>query len=397
MPFAVLALVIALAGPPAPEALPPVDLDVDGMALGEILSGLAALGHLELVFEPEVEDVRSYPVTMRLESVPFERALGQLSARTALSIRVVGRRLIVAVPPERRAAPRLPAALGGAPRMLMSKYFRTSHMQGDPASGPRPELPPLYLTARSGRSELCWGPVFALPVPQSIELPIPGDGESSITVVQLAFDQISRRRFLAVEGPPEGGALVVEPEAPATIEWTDGERNLAVTASTEAGAGCEPHPRGVRGPAREGDFVASWTLRLEQSQALPENVQYAGCLSRQAGSTGTDGRHRDVRGGPFKDLQIFAHASRDGRSVALVLAVGAVWIDPGDGLPYYAPQFAASDGFVTPKRTGTVALRMPAGAAASTPVELVLFAEENQEDCRDRPRAAAGAGAEATR
>ncbi len=103
-----------------------------------------------------------------------------------------------------------------------------------------------------------------------------------------------------------------------------------------------------------------------------------------------------MRGGPFKDLEISSHASRDGRSVALVLAVGGVWRDPADGLLYYAPQFAASDGFVSPEPAGTVVARMAAGAAASTPVELILFAEENGEDCRDRPRAAAGIAIEAT-
>jgi hypothetical protein len=397
MPFAVLALVFVLAGPPVPEPLPPVDLDVDGMALGEILSGLAGLGHLELVYEAGVEDVGTYPVTLRLEHMPFERALGALSGRTGLSIRVVGRRLVVSVSAERKSPPPLPNALSGAPRLLLSKYFRTSRMQGEPESGPPPELPPLYLTARSGRLELCWGPLFALAAPQSIDLPVPGDDEAAITVVQLAFDQISRRRFLAVEGPSEeSGTLVVGDWLPASLEWNRGAETLAVTASSEPGRGCEPRPRGVR-LQRKGDFIASWTLRLAESQALPENIRYHGCVRRQAGETGTEGRHRDVRGGPFKDVEIFSHASRDGRSVALVLAVGAVWLDPADGLPYYAPQFAASDGFVTPERTGTVAARMAAGAAASTPVELVLFAEENGDDCRDRPRATAGVVTEATR
>ena len=398
MPFAALALVIALAGPPVPEPLPPVDLDVHEMPLGEIVSGLAALGHLEPVFETDVEDAATYPVTLRLESMPFERALGALSARTTLSIRVVGRRLVVSVPAERKAPPLLPDALAGAPRMLISRYFRTSRMQGDPESGPRPELPPLYLTTRSGRTEACWGPVFSAVALQSIELPIHGDDETPITVVQLAFDQVSGRRFLAVEGPSlqRGGALVVGAAQPASIEWVHGEETLALTVSSEAGSGCEPRPRGVRGPDRKEELFASWTLRLEESQALPENVVYRGCLRRQGGSTGAEGRQRDVRGGPFKDLEIFSHASRDGRSVALVLAIGGVWRDPADGLLYYAPQFAASDGFVAPEAAGTVVARMPAGAAASTPVELILFAEENGEDCRDRPGAAAGIVTEAT-
>ncbi len=150
MPFAALALVIALAVPPVPEPLPPVDLDVHEMPLGEIVSGLAALGHLEPVFETDVEDAATYPVTLRLENMPFERALGALSARTTLSIRVVGRRLVVSVPAERKAPPLLPDALAGAPRMPISRYFRTSRMQGDPESGPRPELPPLYLTVALG-------------------------------------------------------------------------------------------------------------------------------------------------------------------------------------------------------------------------------------------------------
>ena len=399
MPFAVLSLVIALAGPPAPESLPPVDLDVDGMALSEILSGLAALGHLELIYEPDVKVAAASPVTLRLEKAPFERALGALAARTGLSIRVAGRQLIVSLPANRKPPPPLPDAFTGTPRMLLSQYVRTSRMPGEPDSGPPPQPPPLYLTTRSGRSELCWGPIFDSAAPQSIDLPVPGDDETPITVVQLAYDQVSRRRILAVEGPPNQstGSLVVGPGLPASLEWIRGEETLTVTASSEPGAVCEPRPGGVRAPAREGDVFASWTLRLEDSQAVPENVRYRGCFHRQAGTTGTEGRHRDVRGGPFKDIEIFSSASRDGRSIALVLAVGAVWIDPKDGLAYYVPQFAASDGFVSPERTGTVVLRMAAGAAASTPVELVLFAEESQEDCRDRPRAAAGPGAEVTR
>ena len=394
MPFAALALGIVLAGPPAPEPFPPVDLDVDGMPLGEIVSGLAALGHLELVVEPDAKDAAASPVTLRLEGAPFERALGSLSAHTGFSIRVAGARLVVSLPDNRKPAPPLPDALSGTPRMLLSKYFRTSRMQGEPESGPPPEPPPLFLTTRSGRAELCFGPVFVSASPQAIDLPLPGDGETSVTVVQLAYDQVSRRRFLAVEGegaaPQTGGALVVGPGLPTSIEWSHGEETLALTASSEPGAGCEARLRGVRGAARRGEIFASWNFRLEERLALPENVGYRGCLGRQAGETGTEGRHRDVRGGPFKDVEIFSHASRDGRSVALVLAVGAVWRDPADGLLYYAPQFAASDGFVIPEPSGTVFATMAAGAAASTAVELVLFAEENAEDCRDRPRAAAG-------
>ncbi len=399
MPLAVVVLVIALAGPAGREPLPPVDLDVVDMALGEIISSLAALGHLEPVFEPDTGDAANDPVTLRIENLPFERALGALSARTGLSIRVVEQRLVVSLPAERRPPPALPDAFSESPRMLLSEYFRTSRMQGEPESGPPPELAPLFVTTRAGRSELCWGPLFPSAAAQTIDLPIPGDDETSITVVQLAYDQIFRRRFLAIEGPSEQirGGLVVGAGPPVSIEWTRGEETLAVTASSEPGSGCEPRPLGARSHPSEGNLFASWTLRLEERQALPENMQYRGCLDRQAGTTGLEGRHRNVRGGHFKDVEIFSHASRDGRSVALVLSVGAVWRDPRDGQLYYAAQFAASDGFVTPERAGTVAAKMAEGAAASTPVELLLFAEENRDDCRDRPRAQRRPGAQATR
>jgi len=280
------------------------------------------------------------------------------------------------VPPPRAEpgpAPMVPAALADLPRLPVSD-----------ASPPPPQ--PLIAHLRSDAGEgACYEVRFHGSGPETVVLPVPGS-DRGVTLIQLAFDPARRARHLFYDAGPEsrGPILSASAETSGVLSFGFGQMELGGEADPDCARMAGGAPIGVNRPWHEGEGANAGSIlaRVEMLESSDRPV-WGWCLAEGAGGASTHSATRNPSGGARQEWSVVSYVTPGGDAIAIVLAMSADWTDSRDGKVYRYFQYA-SGGFAPLKKEAQPVLRLPAGAAAPRPIELVLFSEQEWPGCASR-------------
>ncbi len=304
------------------------------------------------------------------------RAAGLLASTIFLGLSVAGRSQ-ERVPPQPKGepgpAPAVPAALVGLPRVPVS-------------DAARPSPQPLIVRVRSAAGDsACFDVRFRGEGPESVALPVPG-GDRKVTLLELAFDPARRARHLFYDAGPgaRGQILSASLDASGALSFGFGDMALGGEADPSCQTVVGAAPIGISQPWREGDGPNAGAV-LARVELLEENEKpvWGWCLAEGRGGASTHSAVRNPSGGARQEWSLVSYVPPDGGAIALALAMSADWTDPRDGKVYRYVQ-DGSGGFVPLTKEGRTVLRLPAGAAAPRPIEVMVFSEEEWPGCAAR-------------
>ncbi|HKD11633.1 MAG TPA: hypothetical protein VKE50_06130 [Thermoanaerobaculia bacterium] len=280
------------------------------------------------------------------------------------------------VPPPRTEpgpAPMVPAALADLPRLPISD-----------AAAPPPQPLIVHLRSDAGVAA-CYDLRFRATGPETVVLPVPGS-DRRVTLVELAFDPARRARHLFYDAGPEsrGPILSASAETSGVLSFGFGQMELGGDADPDCAKMTGGAPMGVNRPWHEGDGpnAGSVLARVEVLENSDRPV-WGWCLAEGAGGASTHSAIRSPSGGARQEWSVASYVTAGGDAIAIVLALCADWTDPRDGKVYRYFQYA-SGGFAPLKKEAQPVLRLPAGAAAPRPIELVVYSEEEWPGCASR-------------
>lgn len=273
-------------------------------------------------------------------------------------------------------------------RVLPAEYFDLPRVEREQKPAPPPSV---TVWLRRGRASACARTRFSGERPEAVLLPLPGADSNGrkLRLIQLAWDPSRQTRYLAYDGGEAlRGTLEAGPSTGERFALPEGWE-LRVEPSEESGCpilrGAPPIGRvesaGKTGP-NAGALLARVELRKAGESGPPEPV-WGWCLAEGRGGSSVVTATRSPGAGATQEWSLATYVPEDGGSVALVLAMSAVWRDPRDAREYRYLQFGPG-GFMPLTEAGTAKRLLSAGPAVPHAVDLALFSEAEWPTCQSR-------------
>jgi hypothetical protein len=362
----------------SPEALDPkepVTLELHDADLTKVITTLGAMANLPVVIEAGIEG----KVTIRMESVPFEKILAALSRDNGISLRIEDGKLVASRVKEVPAsAPALPERFRAAPRILLADYASA-------AANP----PPLLISTTWNGEEMCSIARIGIGGGGLLEVPLSkGGSPAALVVADLGYDPVLKIRAIALEaldgtfkqafslGPDQFPAVVYKAKDGKAVRLLVSQAARLVARFTEKGncANLVFQPSSGGTPVTVTMQAAALSEEGASSPLFSPRIQTtAGTVFKALGSEAESGA------GQLRGYAVTGYVSRDGTRAALAFKARAVWTDPEDGRQYCFTQAGSQVGFFPLTKWaagGFPASAVAPGVATPRALELRVLGEE---------------------